>query len=75
MEIISGVTAFLAGGDADGDNFVGPSDFGVLVGAYNTSASIPGSGYDPTADFNFDGFVDPTDFGILVGNYNTLGDP
>ena len=69
----SGVNALLPGGDADGDNFVGPTDFGLFVGAYNTSASVPGSGYDIRADFNGDGFVDPTDFGIFVGNYNTGG--
>ena len=65
----------LPAGDADGDNFVGPSDFGLFVGAYNTGGGVAGSGYDARADFNFDGFVDPTDFGLFVGEYNTAGAP
>jgi len=48
--------------------------FGIFVGAYNTDSSVPNSGYDARADFNFDGVVDPTDFGLFVGNYNTQGD-
>ena len=63
----------LPAGDANNDNSVDTSDFGVLVGAYNGDASVPGSGYDPKADFNFDGVVDTTDFGILVGEYNNTG--
>ena len=66
---------FLPAGDADGDNFVGPSDFGIFVGAYNTIGGVAGNGYDPRADFNFDGSVDPTDFGYFVGEYNTPGAP
>ena len=63
----------LNGGDVDNDNFVGPTDFNTFVSAYNSSAAIPGTGYDATADFNFDGIVDPTDFGIFVGNYAVGG--
>ena len=65
----------LSGGDANGDNSVDSSDFGILIGAYGSDASIPGSGYDPTADFNCDGMVDSTDFGILIGNFNETGSP
>ena len=77
---IAGTTAtvssvLLNGGDVDNDNTVGPTDFGVFVTAYNSYAAIPGTGYDPTADFNFDGAVDPTDFAIFVGDYNTAGAP
>ena len=61
-------------GDASNDNAVDTTDFGILVGAYNGDITIPGSGYDPAADFNFDGSVDTTDFGLLVGTYNTTGD-
>ena len=68
-----GVSVFLPGGDANDDNGVDSSDFGILIGAFNTSASVPGNGYDATADFNSDGFVDSTDFGILIGNYGTVG--
>ena len=66
-------TVTLPAGDADGDNVVGPSDFGIFVGAYNTAGGTAGNGYDPRADFNFDGLVDPTDFGLFVGDYNTTG--
>ena len=65
----------LPGGDTDNNNSVDTTDFGTFVGAYNSSSAVPGSGYDPTADFNFDGIVDATDFGIFVGDYNTAGAP
>ena len=65
----------LPAADANGDNFADTSDFGLLVGAYGTDGSIPGSGYDASVDFNFDGFVDTTDFGLLVGNYGAAGAP
>ena len=64
----------LPAGDANGDNSVDPTDFGIFVSAYNSSAAIPGTGYDASADFNYDGAVDPTDFGLFVSNYNTVGD-
>ena len=70
----SGLAALLPAGDANDDNSVDTSDFGILVGAYNGDASVPGSGYDAAADFNCDGVVDTTDFGLLVGNYNAVGD-
>ena len=69
----TGVSALLGAGDANNDNSVDTSDFGVLVGAYGSSLSVPGSGYDPAADFNGDGFVDTTDFGLLVGEYGSVG--
>lgn len=75
---VSGATMLtdttLLAGDSNGDNSIDPTDFGVFVSAYNTDGSVPGSGYDPTCDFNFDGFVDPTDFGLFVGNYGREGD-
>ena len=64
----------LRSADANNDNSVDATDFGLFVGAYNTFASVPGSGYDPAADFNYDGSVDATDFGLLVGEYNSMGD-
>ena len=72
---IASITATLPAGDANNDNSVDSSDFGVLIGAFNTSASVPGSGYDATADFNGDGVVDSSDFGLLIGNFNTVGAP
>ena len=67
-------TVLLLGGDATNDNTVDIADFGVLVNAYNGDMSVPNSGYDPAADFNYDGVVDIGDFGILVNNYNLSGD-
>lgn len=70
---VSNVAVTLLPGDANNDNSVDSTDFGLLIGAYNTMASVPNSGYDPTVDFNGDGSVDSTDFGILIGNYNMQG--
>lgn len=61
-------------GDANNDNSIDATDFGIFVSAYNSDASVPGSGYDARADFNSDGLVDPTDFGLFVGNYGAVGD-
>ena len=72
---VSGLTAFLPAGDSNNDNSVDSTDFGVLIGAFNTDASVTGSGYDPTADFDGDGLVDSTDFGILIGEFNNTGAP
>ena len=68
------LSVLLRAGDANGENIIDTSDFGLLVGAYNGDSSVPGSGYDPVADFNCDSVVDTRDFGLLVGNYNTVGD-
>ena len=69
----SNVNFALQGGDANNDNSVDSSDFGILIGAFNSSINTPGSGYTPTADFNDDGSVDSTDFGILISNFNQTG--
>ena len=63
----------LPAGDANNDNSVDTTDFGVLVGVYGSDSAVSGSGYDPAADFNFDGVVDTTDFGLLVGEYGAQG--
>ena len=65
----------LLAGDVNGDNSVDPTDFNSFVSAYGSSASLPGTGYDPACDFNCDGLVDATDFGLFVGNYGRAGDP
>ena len=70
----NGVNVFLKGADANNDNSVDTSDFGILVGSYGSDASVNGSGYDVRADFNCDGVVDTTDFGVLVGEYGQKGD-
>ena len=68
---ISGV--ILPAGDANNDDSVDSTDFGLLIGAFNTNSNVQGSGYDPTVDFNFDGLVDSTDFGLLIGEFNNVG--
>jgi hypothetical protein len=65
----------LPAGDENNDSNVDSSDFGILIGACNSSASLPGFGYDSTGDFNFDGGVDSTDFGLIIGNYDVAGTP
>ena len=70
---VTNVSAALNGADANGDNSVDATDFGILVSAYNTDSSVVGGGYDGRADFNCDGLIDATDFGIMVGDYNTVG--
>ena len=67
------IPVILPGGDANNDNSVDSTDFGILIGAFYSDGSIPGSGYDPTVDFNFDGFVDSTDFNILINEFNNTG--
>ena len=63
----------LPAGDSNNDNSVDSSDFGTLIGAFNTDGSVAGSGYDPAVDFNFDGLVDSSDFGLLIGEFNNTG--
>ena len=70
---VSGIKANLTGGDANNDNSVDSTDFGILIGAFNSDASLPGSGYDARVDFNEDGLVDSTDFSILIGDFNAIG--
>ena len=64
----------LRAGDANNDNSVDSSDFGVLIGAFGSDAAIPGSAYDTHADFNCDGLIDSSDFGLLIGEFNNAGD-
>ena len=69
------LTAKLLAGDSNNDNSVDNADFGLLIGAYGGDITLPGSGYDATADFNGDGSVDSTDFGLLIENFNLTGTP
>ena len=70
---VSNADAALPAGDANNDNSVDSTDFGLLIGAFGSDARIGGSGYDPAADFNGDGFVDSTDFGLLIGEFGSVG--
>ena len=72
---LTGVQISLIGGDANGDNRVDSADFGILIGAFGSYASVLGSGYDIRADFDDDGSVDTNDFGLLIGDYNQQGAP
>ena len=65
----------LGAGDSDNNNTVNVLDFGNLVNAYGSNATVAGSGYDASADFNYDGAVDVLDFGILVNSYGANGAP
>ncbi len=70
---VANVKATLLAGDGNNDNSVDSSDFTLLIGAFNSDVTIPGSGYDPRADFNDDGSVDSTDFTLLIGNFGQRG--
>ena len=61
-------------GDGNNDNHCDSSDFGIMTNAFNSDITIPGSGYDPAADFNYDGVVDSADFSDLIGNFNNAGE-
>lgn len=53
-------------GDANNDNLVDVTDFGILHATFGSNA-------DPRADFDGSGVVDITDFGLLRGNFGRLG--
>lgn len=59
-------------GDADDDNRVRSSDFGILRAAYFTSEGDPG--FDPRTDFDEDNRIRSSDFALLRGNYFETGD-
>ena len=56
-------------GDANKDNVVNMSDFGILAATYGKSTGQ--TGYDSRADFNGDGVIKLSDFGLLAKNYGT----
>ena len=70
---VAGISMILPDGDANNDNSVDSTDFGILISAFNTSIKIPGNGYDQRADLNCDGSVDSTDFTLFIGEYNLVG--
>lgn len=69
---VTGLNWFLTNGDIDGDDEVGPGDFGLLSGAYGSVDGDPN--WDANADLDGDGEVGPNDFGILSSNYGLTGD-
>ena len=72
---VSGITVELAAGDANNDNGVDSSDFGIFIGAFGSSYDIHATTQtDASAsDFNDDGIIDSSDFGLLIGNYGQAG--
>lgn len=62
----------LVNGDVNGDNEVGPADFGILSGAFGTELGDPG--YSFAADLNGDLEVGPADFAILSANFGREGE-
>jgi hypothetical protein len=54
-------------GNANDDNIINISDFGILAVAYMTMDGEPG--YDARADFDRNGIINISDFGLLAVNY------
>lgn len=68
----SGLSFSLINGDVDGDNEIGPGDFGQLSSAFG---SVSGdANWNQEADLDGDGEVGPSDFGILSSNFGLSGD-
>jgi hypothetical protein len=63
----------LKAGDANGDNLVNVSDFGILSPSFGRSSGQPG--YDGRADFTGDLAVTIADFGLLKLNFGMAGAP
>jgi len=66
------LTFSLINGDIDGDNEVGPGDFGALSVAFLSVDGDPN--WNPEADLDGDGEVGPGDFSILSNNFLLAGD-
>jgi hypothetical protein len=60
-------------GDANNDDRISISDFGIVRGAFGTS--VGDAGYDDRADFNGDQAVNVTDFTLLRANFGDFGTP
>lgn len=69
---VTGVNFSLINGDVDGDNEIGPGDFGQLATAFLSSNGDPN--WNARADLDRDGEVGPGDFGILATNFLVAGD-
>ena len=74
---VTNANAALPGGDANNDNQVDLTDFGLLVNVfgstYNTAdPNAPAA--DLAADFTCDGAIDLADFGVLVNSFGSQGD-
>ena len=54
-------------GNADDNDIINITDFGVLAASYGKSSGD--SGYDARADFDRNGIINIADFGLLAANY------
>ncbi len=62
--------SMLKEGNADDNNIIDISDFGIL--ALSFSKTTGQTGYDARADFDYNGIVDISDFGMLALNFNKV---
>ncbi|WP_274475915.1 HYR domain-containing protein [Mangrovimonas aestuarii] len=62
----------LLAGDANNNNTINISDYGILEGSFGLSEG--NTGYSPNADFNGDQTVNIIDFSLLSGNYGGIGE-
>ena len=68
---LSAIDFSLKNGDVDGDNEIGPGDFGQLSSAFG---SVSGdANWNALADLDGDAEVGPSDFGILSANFGEAG--
>lgn len=72
LESRTNVQFNLVNGDIDGDNEVGPGDFGALAEAF---LAVPGdANWNLNADLDGDNEVGPSDFAVLAQNFLMSGD-
>ena len=57
-------------GNADDNDIINITDFGVLAASYGKSSGD--SGYDARADFDRNGIINIADFGLLAANYGKI---
>lgn len=68
----TGMSHSLRNGDVDGDDEIGPGDFGLLANAFLSVSGDPN--WDVRADLDGDVEVGPGDFGILAANFLATGE-
>ncbi|MBN8691086.1 MAG: hypothetical protein J0L72_09915 [Armatimonadetes bacterium] len=62
----------LIGGDIDGDNEIGSSDYDAVIAAFGARYGNPR--FNPVADIDRDGEVGSSDFDVVVTNFGLSGD-
>jgi len=61
-------------GDANNDDYIDGSDFGLLSIAWHSYPGCPEGNWDVRVDFNRDNYIDGSDFGKLSINWHKYGD-